>query len=235
MRIALIGYGKMGKIIERVALDRGHEIVAKVDLQGDPIEKIKGADVAIEFTQPEAAPLNIRKCIDLGVPVVVGTTGWYGQKAALQHHCEQNNGTLFYASNFSLGVNVFFKINEKLAQMMAPQENYHVHIEETHHTQKKDSPSGTAITLAEGILKFFKRKKAWVNSETSDPDQLVIKSFRVDPAPGAHAIKYTSAIDDIEIKHTAHSREGFALGAVLVAEWIKDRKGVLTMADFLPF
>jgi 4-hydroxy-tetrahydrodipicolinate reductase len=234
MKIALIGYGKMGKVIEKIAQARGNEIVARIDINGDDFSEVSNADVAIEFSQPEAAPANILKCIDYKIPVVCGTTGWLSKKSEIEKYCHQNNGSFFYASNFSLGVNIFFQLNEMLAKMMA-RHSYDVVIDETHHTEKKDAPSGTAITLAEGILKSITRKKEWVNHETREPSALVINSFRVDPAPGTHHIKYSSPADDIDITHTAHSREGFALGAVLVAEWMPGKKGVLTMQDFLQF
>lgn len=234
MKILLVGYGKMGRAIEKVAVERGHSIAGRVDIQ--TTDKItSGADAAIEFTQPGAAADNVRQCIEAGIPVVCGTTGWLEKMEGVKDLCRRNNGTFFYASNYSLGVNIFFKVNEYLAKLMATQSSYDVSIDETHHTQKKDAPSGTAITTAEGILRNLPNKKSWVNKESTNPTDLVINSFRVDPAPGTHVVKYRSAIDDIELTHTAHTREGFALGAVLVAEWIKDRKGILTMDDFLPF
>jgi 4-hydroxy-tetrahydrodipicolinate reductase len=234
MKVLLVGYGKMGKAIEKIAVERGHSIVGRVDIQtSDQIGA--GADVAIEFTQPGAAVSNITQCIEAGVPVVSGTTGWLENLEEVKAVCKKRNGAFFYASNYSLGVNIFFKVNEYLAKLMSGQTAYDVSVDETHHTQKKDAPSGTAITLAEGIVKNLPRKESWVNGPSNEPNQLVINSFRIDPAPGTHTIRYTSAIDDIEITHTAHSREGFALGAVLVAEWIQGRKGVFTMDDFLPF
>jgi 4-hydroxy-tetrahydrodipicolinate reductase len=234
MKVLLVGYGKMGKAIERIAVERGHTIAGRVDIQTN--EKIvAGADVAIEFTQPEAAVNNITQCMSLGIPVVCGTTGWLAKLDDVKDTVRKNNGAFFYASNYSLGVNIFFKVNEYLAKLMSGQQSYDVSVDETHHTQKKDAPSGTAITIAEGILRNLPRKKLWVNRPPEQKDQLVINSFRVDPAPGTHTVKYKSAVDDIEITHTAHSREGFALGAVLVAEWIQGRKGTFTMDDFLPF
>lgn len=234
MKILLVGYGKMGKAIEQVALSRGHSIAGRVDIKtSDTIAA--GADVAIEFTQPESAVENITKCLSLGIPVVSGTTGWLDKLDEVKAACGKYDGAFFYASNYSLGVNIFFKVNEYLARLMSGQESYDVSIDETHHTQKKDSPSGTAITLAEGIIKNLPRKKLWVNRPPEQRDHLAINSFRVDPAPGTHTVRYRSAVDDIEITHTAHSREGFALGAVLVAEWIRGRKGTFTMDDFLPF
>lgn len=234
MQLALIGYGKMGKAIERIALERGHHIVARLDIhEKDSVEQLKLADVAIEFTQPDAAPGNLRMCLEHRIPVVCGTTGWLDHRHAIESYCREQQGTLFYASNYSLGVNLFFKVNEYLAKIMNRYPDYEVTMEETHHTQKKDAPSGTAITLAEGILSHLERKKAWISGDAAQEEQISIHSFRVDPTPGTHVVTYQSAMDAIEIKHTAYSREGFALGAVLVAEWIKDKKGVLTMTDFL--
>ena len=233
MKILLVGYGKMGKAIEQIALERGHTIAGRVDVQSNDVIA-PGADVAIEFTQPGAAVNNISACLRAGIPVVSGTTGWLEHLEEVRSLCEQTKGAFFYASNYSLGVNIFFKVNEYLARLMASQ-NYTVEIDETHHTQKKDAPSGTAITIGEGILKHMPQKKSWVNEPSTDPSRLVINSFRIDPAPGTHTVRYKSAIDDIEITHTAHSRQGFALGAVLVAEWIRGRQGCFTMDDFLPF
>lgn len=224
MKILLVGYGKMGKAIENIAIQRGHTIAGRVDINS-PDTIAPGADVAIEFTQPASAVDNIRRCVGAGIPVVCGTTGWLERLDDVKSFVTKNNGAFFYASNYSLGVNIFFKLNEYLAKLMSGQETYDVSIDETHHTQKKDAPSGTAITLAEGIKANSKAGKK----------QVPINSFRIDPAPGTHTVKYKSAIDDIEITHTAHSREGFALGAVLVAEWIKEKKGCFTMNDFLPF
>lgn len=233
MKIVLIGYGKMGKTIERIAQSRGHEITSKVDVGDDIALFNKPVDVAIEFTQPEAAVNNLKACFDKGIPVVCGTTGWLHHKNDIESHCRAKNGTLLYSSNFSLGVNLFFKLNEYLSKLMDRYSQYEVSIDETHHTQKKDAPSGTAITLAQGVINNLKRKKDWTLGATEDPGLLVINAFRIDPAPGTHVVKYTSAVDDIEITHTAHSREGFALGAVLVAEWLAGKKGIYTMDDFL--
>jgi 4-hydroxy-tetrahydrodipicolinate reductase len=234
MKIILVGYGKMGKAIEKIAESRGHEIVGRVDI--GTTDAIKpGADVAIEFTQPESALNNIRKCLEAGLPVVVGTTGWLSSIEEVKNLVAAHKGTLFYTSNFSLGVNIFFKVNEYLARLMNTQKGYGLEINETHHTAKKDAPSGTAITLAEGIIRNLGWKHRWVNDSSTVPDDLVIHSHRIDPAPGTHIVNYHSAVDDIEIRHTAHSREGFAHGAVLVAEWIRGRKGILTMDNFLTF
>jgi len=233
MKILLIGYGKMGKTIEAIALNRGHEIAGKIDVDDNLHAYKDPVDVAIEFTQPQSVVSNLKACIDKGIPVVCGTTGWANQQQEVEHFCKVKNGTLLYSSNFSLGVNIFFKLNEYLARMMDRYPQYEVAIDETHHTQKKDAPSGTAISLAHGVIKNLTRKKEWALETTENPEALVIKSFRVDPAPGTHVVKYKSVIDDIEITHTAHSREGFALGAVLVAEWLAGKKGVFTMDDFL--
>jgi len=235
MKILLIGYGKMGKTIENIARQRSHEIVIHDPAAGQSFDFTKKVDAAIEFTMPEAAESNIRQCIDHGIPVVSGTTGWLNKKAGVDTYCLQKGGTFFYASNYSLGVNVFFRLNERLAQMIAQVGGYDVSVDEVHHTQKKDAPSGTAITLAEGILKHLPSKKQWVGSETHKPEDLVIRSFREDPVPGTHTVTYRSEADNLEIRHVAHSREGFARGALAVAEWLPGKKGVLTMDDFLKF
>ncbi|MBS1682597.1 MAG: 4-hydroxy-tetrahydrodipicolinate reductase [Bacteroidetes bacterium] len=235
MKILLIGYGKMGKAIEAIAVQRGHTIAAKVDDHNELVKFNSSADVAIEFSQPDAVMENLKFCFTKKIPVACGTTGWLEHKNEMEEHCRKQEGTFFYASNYSLGVNIFFKLNEYLSKLMNGRSGYEVSINETHHTQKKDAPSGTAITLAEGILKNYRSKKGWALNETQNPEALVIHSFRVDPAPGTHAVNYKSAVDDIEIKHTAHSREGFAMGAVLVAEWLAGKKGIFTMDDFLKF
>ena len=236
MKIALIGYGKMGKAIEEIALQRGHSIVLAIDehnLAEFTKENTMRADVAIEFTGPHSALANIEKTIGFGVPTVSGSTGWTEHMSEIEKKVVDNNGTFLYASNFSVGVNIFFEVNKKLATLMAAHKDYEVILEETHHTQKKDAPSGTAITLAEQILEVVKRKKRWVNELSDNPADLEIMSQRVDPAPGTHSIKYSSAIDDIEIIHTAHNRKGFAFGAVLAAEFIKDKKGIFSMKEVL--
>lgn len=236
MNILLIGYGKMGKAIEGIAVEDGHRIAGIHDPSaGKAFDFSLPVDVAIEFTQPEAAPENIRRCMDHGIPVLSGTTGWLSQKDQIDAYCRQKNGTFFYASNYSLGVNLFFRLNAHLARMMANVGGYEPSIDEVHHTQKKDAPSGTAITLAEGIIRHLPFKKQWVNTETHNPSDLVIHSYRVDPTPGTHTVTYRSPVDDLEIRHTAHSREGFARGAVAVAEWLPSRRGVLGMDDFLQF
>jgi 4-hydroxy-tetrahydrodipicolinate reductase len=236
MNIALVGYGKMGKAIEEIALQRGHLIQLKIDehnLSDFTKEKLAGTDVAIEFTGPESAPGNIKKLLSFGLPLVCGSTGWTEQLPEVEELVKTRNGCFLYASNFSVGVNIFFELNKKLATLMASHKDYEVILEETHHTQKKDTPSGTAITLAEQVLQEITRKKRWVNELSDNPADLEIISQRVDPAPGTHSIKYSSAIDDIEIIHTAHNRKGFALGAVMAAEYIKDKKGIFSMKEVL--
>ena len=236
MKIALIGYGKMGHAIEEIALQRGHEIVLKVgieNVQDNTIDNIKKADVAIEFTGPEVAFDNVIRCIEAGVPVVSGSTGWLQRFEEAKAFCNKKNGALLYASNYSVGVNIFFAINKKLAELMAPHKEYDVSLTEIHHTQKKDAPSGTAITLAESILQSIDQKKKWVNEASNKSEELQIISERIDPAPGTHTITYTSDIDDIEIKHTAHNRKGFATGAVLAAEFLHNKKGIYNMSDVL--
>jgi 4-hydroxy-tetrahydrodipicolinate reductase len=235
MNIILLGYGKMGKIIERVALERGHTISARIDLDNQHEFETLTGDVAIEFSHPDAAFENVRKTLLKDIPVVCGTTGWLTRKPEIEALCRERNGAFFYASNYSVGVNIFFKLNEFLAKMVQHITDYDVEMDEIHHNEKRDAPSGTAITLAEGTMKHLSRKKGWVNQDTGNPEDLVIKSFRIDQVPGTHVVKYASPIDDIEIKHIAHSREGFAKGAVMVAEWIQHKKGVLSMDDYLKF
>ena len=236
MKLALLGYGKMGMAIEEIALQRGHEIVLKVNidnLEDNTIDNIQKADVSIEFTGPESAFENVKRCIDSGVPVVCGSTGWLHQFEEAKEYCEKNNGALLYASNYSVGVNIFFALNKTLATLLAPHKEYDVSVTEIHHTQKKDAPSGTAITLAEQVLEKLTRKKKWINNQSSNPDDLVILSERIDPAAGTHRVHYHSDIDDIEIIHTAHNRKGFATGAVLAAEFLQNKKGVFSMSDVL--
>ena len=236
MKIALLGYGKMGMAIEEIALQRGHEIVLKVNidnLEDNTIENIRRADVAIEFTGPESAFENVKRCIDAGVPVVCGSTGWLHQFEEAKAYCKLKNGALLYSSNYSVGVNIFFALNKTLASLIAPHKEYEVTVTEIHHTQKKDAPSGTAITLAEQILEKLTEKKRWINNKSSNPDDLVILSERIDPAAGTHRVQYHSAIDDIDIIHTAHNRKGFATGAVLAAEFLHNKKGIFSMSDVL--
>ncbi|WP_121355376.1 4-hydroxy-tetrahydrodipicolinate reductase [Flavisolibacter nicotianae] len=236
MNIALIGYGKMGHMIEEIALQRGHSVVLKINIDNTEdftAEKMAAADVAIEFTAPESAFANVRRCLDFGVPVVSGSTGWNQHLPEAKDYCLQKGGAFLHASNFSIGVNIFFQVNKLLARLMASQPGYEVALKEVHHTQKLDSPSGTAVTLAEQVLQQIDRKKAWVNRPAENDQELAILSERIDPAPGTHHVKYSSEVDDIEIIHTAHSRKGFALGAVLAAEFLAGKKGVFTMDDVL--
>jgi 4-hydroxy-tetrahydrodipicolinate reductase len=236
MKIALIGYGKMGKTLERVAVSRGHEVVLKIDVDNrQDFDRLHEADVAIEFTRPESAVLNLEKCIAAGVPVVCGTTGWLAEYERIAALCMAQKSGFFYASNYSIGVNIFFEINRRLADMMNGYPMYDVSMEEIHHTQKLDAPSGTAITLAEGIFDNLTRKTNWVCGTEGSPSDLTITAKRIDPAPGTHIVRYDSPIDSIEITHTAHSREGFATGAVVAAEWLAGKKGVFSMKDLLGF
>ena len=237
MNIALIGYGKMGKIIEQVAKERGHQIPIKIDLNNlEDFNKssFSSIDVAIEFTSPHTAFQNIMKCIEMNTPVVSGTTGWLSELPLIEKEVEKKNGSFLYASNFSVGVNIFFEINKKLAQLMKSQHQYDISIKEIHHTQKKDAPSGTAITLAEQIISLQGSKEKW-SIDDGDKNALQIKSERIEPYPGLHEVKYSSEIDDIQIIHNAHSRNGFALGAVLAAEYISNKKGIFTMKNVLGF
>ena len=235
MKIAILGYGKMGKEIEKIALSRGNEVVLKIgedNLIDLTKENLSSADVAIEFSTPHTAFDNIQLCFEAGVPVVVGTTGWLDKINDCIQQTESGKG-LFYASNFSVGVNVFFEINKKLAELMAPYNDYKVEMEEVHHTQKLDSPSGTAITLAEGIIDNLPKVTNWVNEETVSENELGIVSKRIEKVPGTHIVTYENDIDEIYIKHTAHNRKGFALGAVLAAEFMKDKSGFYGMSDLL--
>lgn len=230
MKIALLGYGKMGKTIERLAQERGHEIVLKIT---DNIEQqdIVKADVAIDFSVPNAAFKNITTCFNHQVPVISGTTGWLSRYDEAVELCNKKGAAFIYASNFSLGVNLFFELNKKLASLMNKFPEYKVAIEEIHHTQKLDAPSGTAITLAEQIIEQT-GKKGWKLDEAGE-EEIPITAKRIDSVPGTHIITYNSPIDSIKIEHEAHSRDGFALGAIIAAEWLKDKKGVFTMKDVL--
>ncbi|HEY0055465.1 MAG TPA: 4-hydroxy-tetrahydrodipicolinate reductase [Pedobacter sp.] len=245
MKIALLGYGKMGRIIEQFALDRGHEIVLKIDensLDQRTIENLQNADIAIDFSTPNSVISNINCCFEAGLPLVVGTTGWYDQLDDIKEECLSTDNALLYASNFSVGVNVFFFVNEVLSKIMNRYPQYDVLVEEIHHTQKLDSPSGTAITIAEGILEGLDRKKTWVNELVGNgedlvtkPEQLLIESHRIEDVPGTHTVVYSSEVDDIEFKHKAHGRAGFALGAVLAAEWLQGKKGFYSVKDMFDF
>ncbi len=237
MKIALIGYGKMGKAIEQVAVSRGHEIVLKIDLDNGyemTRENLLKSDVAIEFTGPSSAAANLLKCAEAGISVVCGSTGWLEQYPIIKHAFVENGSSFIYTSNFSIGVNIFFELNKKLAALMAPH-GYSVEMRELHHTQKKDAPSGTAISLAEQIMIEIPSLKTWVNRPAEKTGELAIISERRDPAPGTHAVRYYSDIDEIEIIHTAHNRIGFAGGAVLAAEFIQNKKGIFSMKDVLGF
>lgn len=238
LRIALIGYGKMGKAIEEIAVKRGHTIALKIDIDTAADftkENLQRCDVAIEFTSPHSAVENILTCLDAGIPVISGSTGWLARWKEVKDRCETVNGAMVYASNYSVGVNIFFEVNKFLARLMDPQTDYDVSMEEIHHTEKKDAPSGTAITLAEQIFENLGRKKQWVNKSSASATELSIISERIDPAPGTHKIKYSSQVDDIEIIHTAHNRKGFATGAVLAAEFIQHKNGIFGMKEVLGF
>jgi 4-hydroxy-tetrahydrodipicolinate reductase len=235
MNIALLGYGKMGKEIEAIALQRGHTIVLKVSKDNAATfttDDLKKSDVAIEFSTPHTVISNIKKCFDARVPVVVGATGWYDEFEMVQELCLQKNASLFHATNFSLGVNLFFKLNTYLAELMNKYDSYNVEMEEIHHIHKLDKPSGTAISLANQIIEKNDRKKNWSISD-KNPETVFIKDIREGEVPGTHIIKYTSSIDDIEIMHRAHNRKGFALGAVIAAEYIYGKKGIFTMKDLI--
>ena len=242
MKIALIGYGKMGRAIEEavnnynLTSEEPVEIVLKFnrtnfhELHADTLQQV---DVAIEFTSPATAEFSINTCIKANIPVVVGTTGWYDHLQEVIAYAKSKNAALLYAPNFSIGVNLFFELNKKLAEMMAKQKQYQVHIEETHHTEKKDAPSGTAIKLAEQVIKRYPEKKAWVIGETEDENKLEVYAHRITDVPGTHQVIYDSQDDEIMIQHTAHSRKGFAKGALQAALWLKGKTGVFTMKDVL--
>lgn len=236
MKIALIGYGKLGKAIEAIAQARGHEIVARIQ-RTNPADwhaaPLKTADVAIECTSPESAPQHILHCFEQNLPVVCGSTGWLVRWPEIETACKNQGGALLYASNFSVGVNILFALNKQLAKLMARQPEYAITLEEIHHTEKKDAPSGTAITLAEQILDSNLSKLKWVNEPTGRSEDLLIESQRLEGVPGTHRVEYRSEIDTLELIHTAHSRVGFATGAVLAAEFLQDKKGIYTMQDVL--
>ncbi|MFA6945219.1 MAG: 4-hydroxy-tetrahydrodipicolinate reductase [Pedobacter sp.] len=245
MKIAILGYGKMGRIIEKIATERGHKIILKVNadnLEDLSVSNLRLADVAIDFSTPDSALSNIDICFEANVPVVIGTTGWYGRLQEVKNKCVEGNNTLIYASNFSVGVNVFFYVNKVLARIMNRYPQYEVQVEEIHHTEKLDSPSGTAMSIAEGILGELDRKDEWVNeligsdeAIITKPEQLLIESHRIEDVPGTHTVIYSSEVDDIEFKHKAHNRAGFALGAVLAAEWLEDRTGFFNITDMFDF
>lgn len=231
MNIALLGYGKMGKVIEQIAINRGHNIVFKSTSNTPEIDLSK-ADVAIDFSVPSAAVNNISACFNNNTPVISGTTGWLDQYDEMVALCKQTNSAFIYGSNFSLGVNIFFELNKQLAKMMNQLKQYEISMEEIHHTQKLDAPSGTAITLAEGIIEHT-NKTNWNLDVKNNNNEIPIVAKRIPEVPGTHTVDYSSDIDSIEIKHTAHNRDGFALGAVIAAEWIIDKKGVFSMKDVL--
>ena len=230
MKIALVGYGKMGKIIDEISQSRGHEVVARLK-ETPNRESLKDADVVIEFSNPEAAFENIKVCLENKIPVICGTTGWLDKKPEIERIAAEQNSAFLYGSNFSLGVNLFFAINEKLAKLMNNVDEYECQLEEIHHIHKKDAPSGTAISIAEGIIENSKYE-AWKLGETKDKE-LGIFAIREDEVPGTHSVFYRSEVDEIEIKHTAFNRNGFALGAVIAAEWIVGKQGVFSMKDVL--
>jgi 4-hydroxy-tetrahydrodipicolinate reductase len=236
MKIALLGYGKMGKIIEKIALSRNNEIVLKIDIDNQhelTIENLKKADVAIDFSVPTSAFNNIMKCFEAGIPIVCGTTGWIEKLETVKEKCLKENKGFFYASNYSLGVNIFFRLNKYLAKMMSQLNDYQVDMEEVHHIHKLDAPSGTAITLANGIIENFSQKTGWVLNQPSDEKNIGIKAIREGEVPGIHRIKYNSDVDFIQIEHSAYSRQGFALGAVLAAEYMNGKTGFRSMDDML--
>lgn len=231
MKVALLGYGKMGKIIERILLERGHEVVLK-KTSTTTFDGLKNADVAIDFSLPSVAVTNISECLTSRIPVISGTTGWLEEYPKMVSLCQEKNGAFLYGSNFSLGVNLFFQLNENLAKMMSKFNQYKVELEEIHHTQKLDAPSGTAISLAKGIIENSDYT-SWTLDKNRGKNQLYIEAKRIENVPGTHSVFYNSDVDTIEIKHTAHNREGFAFGAVIAAEWIIDKKGIFTMKDVL--
>jgi 4-hydroxy-tetrahydrodipicolinate reductase len=239
MKIGLFGYGKMGKVIEKIALNKGHEITARVS-SSNPKESfdLSDTDVIIEFSRPEVALENINYCLDNNLPIVVGTTGWYHQFAEIEKKCKTKNGGLLHATNFSLGVNIYFEMNKKLAEIMNHYTDYSAEVIEVHHTEKLDAPSGTGITACEGIIENNSKYSKWENvkkTEISSLDTLSIVSERLPNVPGTHEVKWTSAIDTIELNHIAHSREGFGVGAVMAAEFLKENIGIFTMRDVLKF
>ncbi|WP_395066441.1 4-hydroxy-tetrahydrodipicolinate reductase [Flavobacterium sp.] len=230
MKIALLGYGKMGKVIERIALERGHEIVVRKS-SSDDYSGLENADVAIDFSVPDAAVANITECLNSGIPIVSGTTGWLEDYHKMENLCKEKNAAFIYGSNFSLGVNLFFELNDYLAKIMSKFNQYNVSMEEIHHTQKLDKPSGTAISLANGIINNTKYNDWSIDNPTAE--EVFIDVKRIDSVPGTHSIFYTSEVDTIEIKHTAHNRDGFAIGSIIAAEWLIGKKGVFTMRDVL--
>jgi 4-hydroxy-tetrahydrodipicolinate reductase len=233
LNIAIIGYGKMGKVIEEISINRGHNVISIIDNKDWNIDKLNNVDVAIEFTSPENAVDNIIKCFESSVPVVVGTTGWYNEYDKVINKCKENDASILSATNFSIGVNIFFEINRKLAKLINKQNDYNAEVSETHHIHKLDSPSGTAITIANDIINNINRYNKWSENDVIDDNTLPIIAKRDAEVPGTHQVKYSSNIDEITIKHKAKNREGFALGAVIAAEFIQGKKGVFTMQDVI--
>ncbi|MCF6241099.1 MAG: 4-hydroxy-tetrahydrodipicolinate reductase [Bacteroidales bacterium] len=236
MKIAIIGYGKMGKTIEKLALAKGYKIILKIDdtnLNDLTVDNLKKADVAIEFTNPESAFTNINLCFDAGIPVISGTTGWLDKFEDIKQRCESENKAFFYASNYSLGVNIFFKLNKYLAKMMNRFDDFEVQVEETHHIHKLDAPSGTAITIAEGIISEIDRKKEWVKEKADRHEQIAVKSYREGEIAGIHTVTYSSNVEDIIITHNSKNREGLAQGALMAAEFIIGKSGIFGMDDLL--
>jgi len=236
MKILLLGYGKMGKVIERIALSRGHQIIGKIDL--DNRHELsdfsrQNVDAVIEFSAPEAAYENLKWSMSKSLPTVCGTTGWLQHRPEIESLCQAHKAAFFYASNYSIGVNLFFRLNKQLAKLIAPYQQYQVNTTEIHHIHKLDAPSGTAITLAEGLIEALPNKNSWVNQGEITENQIPIVSLRQGEVPGTHIIRYDSDVDTIEIQHIAHSREGFALGAVIAAEWLQNREGVFGMDDMI--
>ncbi len=233
MKIAIVGYGKMGRAIDEIATAQGHVVVAKLE-EKPTKENTNGAEVAIEFTAPDSAYENVMACLEIGIPVVCGTTAWLSKLPEVKEFCEKQNGAFIYASNYSLGVNLFFEINKRVAEIMQKHPEYSISMEEIHHTEKKDAPSGTAITLAEEIIPIYEFD-GWKLSHKTDTSHLGIEAKRIPDVPGTHSVLYKSEVDEIEITHVAHSRKGFASGAVLAAQWLIGKKGVFTMKDVLGF
>lgn len=235
MRIALSGYGKMGRAIEAEALERGHEIALRIDSSNADFapSDLVGIDLAIDFSTPDGVADNVHRFFDMGIPVVVGTTAWEEAFGVVKERCEKEGQTLFHAPNFSIGVNIFFAVNRYLAELMNEQEDYGVDVNEVHHKEKKDAPSGTAVRIAKDIIEKLDRKTEWVKEDAQQPSELSVSSERKDDVKGTHTVTYDSPIDRISIQHKAHSRKGFALGAVLAAEWVKERRGLFTMKDML--
>jgi len=234
MKIALLGYGKMGKVIEKIAISSGHEITVSIDNEKEWKDNsllINTVDIAIDFSTPENILANIDECFQRNIPLVVGTTGWYNEMEVLKKRCNTSEKSFIWASNFSIGVNIFFRINQELAKLMNKYNSYDISLEEIHHTAKLDAPSGTAISLANDIIENIDRKSKWVLGNTESKEELQINSKRIDPIPGTHRIIYDSEIDNIEITHTANSRDGFAMGAVVAAEWLVDKKGWYEFKD----